>query len=156
MRSLSHFFVKKKQTTKIRQSWRWSSNPSGKRLQERLTRGAVTSTMRMATPAAHPSGCARCGAGAGCSPIRYLSLMLPPKTRLFGNKMPISYPPWWWWAGNNVAQGRSTQIISMMKWVRTSMLSIKKSLSLLAGNNGSTPHSRSTPDSRASSSTSNI
>ena len=31
--------------------------------QERLTWGTVTSTMRMA---AHPSGCARCGAGAGC------------------------------------------------------------------------------------------
>ena len=32
--------------------------------QERLTRGTVTSTMRRA---AHPSGCPRCGAGAGCS-----------------------------------------------------------------------------------------
>ena len=38
-------------------------DPSGKRSQERLTRGTVTSTMRRA---AHPSGCARCGAGAGC------------------------------------------------------------------------------------------
>ena len=42
--------------------WRWRSNPSGKCSQERLTRGTVTSTMRRA---AHPSGCARCGAGAG-------------------------------------------------------------------------------------------
>ena len=30
-----------------------------------------------------------------------------------------------------MAQGRSTEIISMMKWIRTSRLSIKKSLSLL-------------------------
>ena len=41
----------------------------------RLTRlnlqGTVTSTMRRA---AHPSGCARCGAGAGCSAIKYQSL----------------------------------------------------------------------------------
>ena len=46
-------------------------NPSGKCSQERLTRGTVTSTMRRA---AHPSGCARCGAGAGCSAIKYQSL----------------------------------------------------------------------------------
>ena len=38
---------------------------------ERLTRGTVTTTMRRA---AHPSGCARCGAGAGCSAITYQSL----------------------------------------------------------------------------------
>ena len=37
-------------------------------LQERLSRGTVASTMRRA---AHPSGCARCGAGAGCSAIEY-------------------------------------------------------------------------------------
>jgi len=37
----------------------------------RVTRGTVTSTMRRA---AHPSGCARCGAGAGCSAIKYQSL----------------------------------------------------------------------------------
>ena len=37
------------------------------RAQERLTRGIVISTMRRA---ARPSGCARCGAGAGCSTIR--------------------------------------------------------------------------------------
>jgi len=43
---------------------RWRSNPSGKFSQQRLTRGAVTSTMRRA---AHPSGCARRGAAAGCS-----------------------------------------------------------------------------------------
>ena len=47
-------------------------NPSGKCSQERLTRGTVTSTMRKA---AHPSGCARCGAGAGCSAIKYQSLL---------------------------------------------------------------------------------
>jgi len=46
---------------------RWRSNPSGKCSQERLTQGTVTSTMRRA---AHPSGCARCGAGAGCSAIK--------------------------------------------------------------------------------------
>ena len=45
-------------------SRRWRSTPFGKCSQERLTRGTVTSTMRKA---AHPSGCARCGAGAGCS-----------------------------------------------------------------------------------------
>jgi len=33
----------------------------------------VTSTMRRA---AHPSGCARCGAGAGCSAIKYQSLFI--------------------------------------------------------------------------------
>jgi len=33
--------------------------------------GTVTGTMRRA---AHPSGCARCGAGAGCSAIKYQSL----------------------------------------------------------------------------------
>jgi len=49
---------------------RWRSNPSGKCSQERLTRGRVTSTMRRA---AHPSGCARCGAGDGCSAIKYQS-----------------------------------------------------------------------------------
>ena len=51
---------------------RWRSNPSGKCLQERLTRGTVTSTMRRA---AHPSECARCVAGAGCSAIKYQSLV---------------------------------------------------------------------------------
>ena len=34
--------------------------------------GTVTSTMRRA---AHPSGCVRCGAGAGCSGIKYQSLV---------------------------------------------------------------------------------
>jgi len=42
-------------------------------LQERLTRGTVTSTMRRA---AHTSGCARCGAGAGCSAIQYQYLQV--------------------------------------------------------------------------------
>ena len=37
----------------------------------RLILGTVTSTMRRAS---HPSGCARCGAGAGCSAINYQSL----------------------------------------------------------------------------------
>ena len=46
-------------------------NPSEKCWQDRLTRGTVTCTMRRA---AHPSGCARCGAGAV----------------FFGNKIPIS------------------------------------------------------------------
>ena len=49
---------------------RWSSNRYGKCSQERLRRGTVTSAMRRA---AHPSGCARCGAGAGCLAIRYQS-----------------------------------------------------------------------------------
>ena len=49
-------------------------NPCGKRSQERLTRGTVTSTMRKT---AHPPGCARCGAGAGCSAIKYQSLCAP-------------------------------------------------------------------------------
>ena len=52
---------------------RWRSNPSGKCSQERLTRGTITSTM---CRAAHSSGCARCGAGAGCSAIKYQSLNL--------------------------------------------------------------------------------
>ena len=49
---------------------RWRSNPSGKCPPKWLTRATVTSTMRRA---AHPSGCARCGAGAGCSAIQYQS-----------------------------------------------------------------------------------
>ena len=57
------------------QGKRWRSNPSGKCSQERLTRGTVTSTMRKA---AHPPGCARCVAGAGCSAIRYQSLGVVP------------------------------------------------------------------------------
>ena len=43
---------------------RCKSNPSGRFSQERLTRGTVTSTTRRA---AHPSGWARCVAGAGRS-----------------------------------------------------------------------------------------
>jgi len=39
--------------------------------QERLAWGTVTSTMRRA---AHPSGCVRCGAGAGCSRKKHQSL----------------------------------------------------------------------------------
>jgi hypothetical protein len=50
---------------------RWRSNPSGKCSQERLTRG---STVRRA---AHPSGRARCGAGAGCPAIRYQCMAGP-------------------------------------------------------------------------------
>ena len=53
---------------------RWRSNPSGKCLQEQLTRGTDTSTMRKA---AHLSGCARCGAGSGCSAMTYRSLGVP-------------------------------------------------------------------------------
>jgi len=44
---------------------------SGIGSQEWLTRGTVTSTMRRA---AHLSGCARCGASAGCSAIKYKPL----------------------------------------------------------------------------------
>ena len=47
-----------------------------KRSQERLTRGTVTSTI---SRAAHPSGCARFGAGAGCSAIKYQSLKHPQR-----------------------------------------------------------------------------
>ena len=53
---------------------RWRSSPSGKCSQERLTRGTVTSTRRRA---AHSSECARCGAGAGCSAIKYQFLSRP-------------------------------------------------------------------------------
>ena len=49
----------------------WWLNPSRKCSQERLTRGTVSSTMRRA---AHPSICARCGAGAGFAAITYQSL----------------------------------------------------------------------------------
>jgi len=52
---------------------RSTSVSSGKCSHERLTRGTVTSTMRRA---AHLSVCARCGAGAGCSAIKYQSLSL--------------------------------------------------------------------------------
>ena len=54
-------------------SGRWRSNPFGKFSQEQLTRGTGTSTMRRA---AHPSGCARCGAGAVCSAMKCQSLPL--------------------------------------------------------------------------------
>jgi hypothetical protein len=47
---------------------RWRSNPHGKCSQERLAWGTVASTMHRE---AHPFGCARCGAGAGCSPMKY-------------------------------------------------------------------------------------
>jgi len=53
-------------------SRRWRSNPSRKCSQ---TRGTVTSTIRMA---AHLSVCVRCGAGAGCSAIKYQSLPTSP------------------------------------------------------------------------------
>jgi hypothetical protein len=48
----------------------WRSNPSGKCSRDRLTRGTATSTL---CGAAHSSGCARCGAGAGCSAMKYQS-----------------------------------------------------------------------------------
>ena len=51
----------------------WRSNPSGKCSQERLKRGTVPSTVRRA---ANASGCARCGAGAGCSAIKYQSIFM--------------------------------------------------------------------------------
>ena len=47
---------------------RWRSNPSGKREQVRLPWGIVTSTMGRT---ANPSGCARCGAGAGCPTVKH-------------------------------------------------------------------------------------
>jgi hypothetical protein len=55
----------------VRWCMRWRSNSSGKCSRERLTRGAVTSTMRRT---AHPYGCARCGAGAACSATKLQSL----------------------------------------------------------------------------------
>ena len=57
---------------------RWRSNPSGKCSHARLTRGTATSTMRRAT---RPSGRARCGAGAGCSVMKYQSIMLSTGSR---------------------------------------------------------------------------
>jgi len=53
---------------------RWRSNISETFSQQRLTRGTVIGTTRRA---AHPSGCGRCGAGAGCSAIKYQSLQPP-------------------------------------------------------------------------------
>ena len=50
---------------------RCGSNPPEKCSQEWLTWATVSFTMRRA---AHPAGCARCGAGAGCSAIEYPSL----------------------------------------------------------------------------------
>ena len=50
---------------------RWRSNPSGKYSKERLTEGTVNSAM---CKAENPPGCARCGAGACCSAIKYQSL----------------------------------------------------------------------------------
>ena len=59
--------------------WIWTSRLSIKNslsvlltVPPRLTRGTVTSTRRSA---AHPPRCARCGAGAGCSAIKYQSLV---------------------------------------------------------------------------------
>ena len=46
----------------------WRSNPSRKCSQEQLTQGTVTGTMRRE---AYFSGRARCGAGAGCSAVKY-------------------------------------------------------------------------------------
>jgi len=57
---------------------RWRSIPSGKCSQGRLTWGTLTSTMRRA---AHPSGCARCSAGAGRSAIEWSA---PPRRRVPG------------------------------------------------------------------------
>jgi len=45
-----------------------------------VSRVAVTSTI---CRAAHPFGCARCGAGAGCSAIRYRSLFEAPRATIF-------------------------------------------------------------------------
>ena len=78
---------------------RWRSNPSGQCSQERLTQGTVTSTMRWA---AHPSGCARCGAGAGSSAIKYqppyqqevtiqAAKVTPPKSEIPFIPTPISH-----------------------------------------------------------------
>ena len=62
---------------------KWRSHPSGRFSQERLTRGTVTSAMRWA---AHPSGCARCGACSCCSAIDYRS----PRPREIGTVDQIS------------------------------------------------------------------
>ena len=51
---------------------------------ERLTRGTVTSTMRRA---ANPSGCARCGAGAGCSARKKHSLSMLRTLRALSMKL---------------------------------------------------------------------
>ena len=51
-----------------------------------MTRGTVTSTMRRV---AHPSGCATCGAGAGCLAIKYQSPL-----GLATCEWPRSCPPW--------------------------------------------------------------
>ena len=61
--------------------------------QEWLTQGTVTSTTRRE---AHPSGCARCGAGAGFSAIKYQSsstgdqLYLKPSAFSCRRRMPSS------------------------------------------------------------------
>ena len=70
-------------------SGRWRSNPSGKFSQEQLTRGTVTGTMR---GAAHPSGCARCGAGAGCSAMKCQSLPLQTAKKLTERRILVEHP----------------------------------------------------------------
>ena len=60
---------------------RCRSNAREKVSHARLTRGTVTSTMRRS---AQPSGCARCGAGAGCSEIKYQYLSTGHDTGFVG------------------------------------------------------------------------
>ena len=74
--------------------WRWRSNPS----ENTRPNGTVISTIRKA---AHASGCARCGAGAGFSAIQYQYLSqvysvpgVPGGALPFNlGRAPISVPP---------------------------------------------------------------
>jgi len=84
---------------------RWRSNPSGKCTQERLTRGTETTTMRRA---AHPSGCARCGAGAGFSAIQYQSLWFSRESR----------------RGTNANAGRTSTSVPSLPLALSLMLSL--------------------------------
>ena len=67
---------------------KWRSKSSGKCSQKRLAWGTSTSTMRRA---AHPSGCARWDAGAGCSAIKYQFLSVTQLPSDFG-RMPTDFP----------------------------------------------------------------
>jgi len=66
----------------------------------------VTRTMRRE---AHPSGCARCGAGAGCVAVKYQSLGRSRRRRI--EPRPSARPV--------------HLIITMIKWIRTSRMSMK-------------------------------
>ena len=103
--------------------WRWRSNPSEKCVQERLTRGTVTGTMRTCR-AARRCGCARCGAGAACSAISYQSLFLILVDRIMllrPSKVDVRLPG----KVNSIAYGARPVhlIITMIKRIWTSRLS---------------------------------